>query len=365
MSDIILRGVRKSWGDVVAVNDVSLVIEKGSFTTLLGPSGCGKTTLLRMVAGLEEPTAGEIVIGDRTVYSDRDGTNLSPKDRKIGLVFQSYALWPHMTVFDNIAFGLRLQKMRPQEIRNRIMELLDMLHLSGLEDRFPSELSGGQQQRVSIARMLAIEPTMLLLDEPLSNLDAKLRMDMRTELKRLHHETGITIIYVTHDQLEAMTLSTQIAVMKDGQIQQYDTPDVVYKNPANVWVAEFMGNPKMNLIPGVVQRQNGKSFVRIGDDVMWDMPDLEPHEGTNITLAVRPEDLNISSQPTPFSLPCRVEAALLAGPTLFVSVTYGDDVSILISCGPDGQFETGEEVYVEVPRERMNVFVTDSGLPLT
>src|SRR5512141_1995596 len=256
-----INNLTKKFGDVLALNNVSLVIEPGTFVTLLGPSGCGKTTLLRCVAGLEDPDGGEIYIGDHLVFSYDKGVSLPSSKRELGLVFQNYALWPHMKVDKNITFALEIQKMGKDEMDRRVKESLAEVKMEGFEDRYPREMSGGQQQRIALARMLAYRPKVFLMDEPLSNLDARLRMDMRSELKRLHHVAGATTIYVTHDQVEALTMSTQIAVMKEGVLQQLDTPDNVYRYPANLFVADFIGNPKVNLLEGVVI---GKGCVEIG-----------------------------------------------------------------------------------------------------
>ena len=247
MPDIRIDNLTKRFGEVTAVNRLALDIAHGEFVTLLGPSGCGKTTTLRCLAGLEEPNEGELWFGDRCVFSDRKGVFISPGARGIGLVFQNYALWPHMTVFYNVAFGLRKKGLPKAEIRRRVTEILELLGLQGYEDRYPSELSGGQQQRVALARMIVTEPQILLFDEPLSNLDAKLRMTLRAELKHLHSQIGATTVYVTHDQVEALTLSTRIAVMNQGVLQQVGTPAEVYHHPENLFVAEFMGNPSANL----------------------------------------------------------------------------------------------------------------------
>jgi len=238
-----INNLTKKFGDVVAINNVSLEIEPGSFLTLLGPSGCGKTTLLRCIAGLEEPDGGEIYIGDKLVFSYDQGISLPPGQRELGLVFQNYALWPHMKVDKNITFALEIQKMPKDEMQQRMKEALAEVQMEGYEDRYPREMSGGQQQRIALARMLAYRPKVFLMDEPLSNLDARLRMDMRSEIKRLHHMAGATTVYVTHDQVEALTMSTTIGIMKEGVLQQLDTPDNIYHYPANLFVADFIGNP--------------------------------------------------------------------------------------------------------------------------
>src|SRR5512135_2285605 len=259
---ITIKNLTKRFGSVVAVDNVSLTVEPGAFLTLLGPSGCGKTTLLRCVAGLEEPDAGEIYIGDKLVFSQPKGISLPSGKRDLGLVFQNYALWPHMKVNKNITFALEIQKLPKEEMEKRVKESLAEVQMEGYEDRYPREMSGGQQQRIALARMLAYRPKVFLMDEPLSNLDARLRMDMRAELKRLHFSSGATTIYVTHDQVEALTMSTNIAVMRDGVIQQMDTPDRIYHYPANLFIADFIGNPKVNLLDGVIA---GRDSVRVGD----------------------------------------------------------------------------------------------------
>ena len=224
MPEIILKNVTKKFGDFIAVDNLDLTIADGDFITLLGPSGCGKTTTLRMIAGLETPSEGEIYIDGKLVFSKEKAINISPDKRDVGFLFQNYALWPHMTVYQNISFGLENMKWPKDKIKARVTEIAEMLDIEEFQHRYPNELSGGQQQRVAIARTLAPGPRVLFMDEPLSNLDAKLRMDMRAELKRLHQDTGSTFVYVTHDQLEAMTLSTKICLLKEGVLNQYDPP---------------------------------------------------------------------------------------------------------------------------------------------
>lgn len=259
MPEIILNNITKRWGNFYGVKNLNLVIKDHSFVTLLGPSGCGKTTTLRMIAGLETPTSGEILIDGKVVYSSKKGINVPPNKRNVGFLFQNYALWPHMTVYKNIAFGLENLKWKKDKIKARVEELLKMLKIEEFAKRYPSELSGGQQQRVAIARTLAPNPQVLFMDEPLSNLDAKLRLEMRTELKRLHMETNSTFVYVTHDQLEAMTLATEVCLMEKGLLQQYDPPLTVYANPNNLFVADFVGNPTMNFINSRVTKRGDKN----------------------------------------------------------------------------------------------------------
>ena len=249
MSEIKLKSIVKNFGgNSIAVDNLSETFPDGEFVCLLGPSGCGKTTTLRMIAGLETPDSGEIYYGDKTFFSSKTGELIKTENRNLGLMFQSYALWPHMSVYKNIVFGLEMQKKSLEEKDNRYLELEKLFHLENFKDRYPSELSGGQQQRVALARMLAIKPSLLLLDEPLSNLDSNLRLEMRSELKRLHQSIGCTIIFVTHDQMEAMTLATSIAVMNKGKIEQIAKPMEIYNNPKSLFVAKFVGSPQMNII---------------------------------------------------------------------------------------------------------------------
>ena len=240
MPEIIIKNATKRFGKFTAIEKLNLTIADKGFITLLGPSGCGKTTTLRMISGLESPNEGEIRIDGTLVFSSEQGIDLPPAKRDVGFLFQNYALWPHMTVSQNIAFGLENLKWSKVQIKDRVLELTELLKIDALLHRYPAELSGGQQQRVAIARTLAPRPKVLFMDEPLSNLDAKLRIEMRAELKRLHRETNSTFVYVTHDQLEAMTLSSRICLMKEGQVQQYDAPLTVYNTPANLFSAEFV-----------------------------------------------------------------------------------------------------------------------------
>ena len=256
MPNITLEHITKRFANFTAVEDLNMEIKDSDFITLLGPSGCGKTTTLRMIAGLENPTEGKISIGDKVVYDSEKGINVTPDKRDVGFLFQNYALWPHMTVYQNIAFGLENLKWKKSAVEQRVHEMLALLKIEEFEKRYPAEISGGQQQRVAIARTLAPSPKVLFMDEPLSNLDAKLRAEMRTELKRLHKDSGSTFVYVTHDQLEAMTLSSKICLMSKGIVQQFDSPLTVYNRPANLFVADFVGNPTMNFIDCKVSPTN-------------------------------------------------------------------------------------------------------------
>jgi multiple sugar transport system ATP-binding protein len=304
---IVIKNLTKHFGNVVAVNHVSLTIEDGTFLTLLGPSGCGKTTLLRCVAGLEDPDEGEIYIGNKLVFSHAKGISMPSGKRDLGLVFQNYALWPHMKVDKNITFALEIQKLSKAEMQKRVKEALAEVKMEGYEDRYPREMSGGQQQRIALARMLAYRPKVFLMDEPLSNLDARLRMDMRAELKRLHYSSGATTIYVTHDQIEALTMSSNIAVMKDGVIQQVGSPDQVYHCPENLFVADFIGNPKVNLLDGTVNTKNSVDLQEFSISL--------PTNGTRgkVVVSIRPEDISISSKPVPGSVEFTAYSVLPAG----------------------------------------------------
>ena len=323
MPQIVLEHVTKRFDKFTAVQDLNLVIEDRGFVTLLGSSGCGKTTTLRMIAGLETPTSGRIMIDGEPVFDSEKGLNVPPNKRDIGFLFQNYALWPHMTVYENIAFGLEMLKWDRKRIQSRVEELLALLKIEQFMKRYPAELSGGQQQRVAIARTLAPSPRVLFMDEPLSNLDAKLRQEMRTELKRLHSDTNSTFVYVTHDQLEAMTLSTMVSLMDAGVLQQYAPPLEIYNRPANLFVAGFMGNPTMNFIPASVQEtEGGTAFLELlGRRVTFrsDGP-LQPLKEKAV-VGIRPEFLPI--QPGG-PLEGKIYSTLPAGMETTVKVACGE-----------------------------------------
>ena len=332
MPEIILQHVTKRFDKFVAVQDLELNIQDRGFVTLLGPSGCGKTTTLRMIAGLETPTSGRILIDGQPVFDSEKGINVPPNKRDIGFLFQNYALWPHMTVYENIAFGLEMLKWDKSRIRKRVDELLALLKIEQFEKRYPAELSGGQQQRVAIARTLAPSPKVLFMDEPLSNLDAKLRQEMRTELKRLHSDTNSTFVYVTHDQLEAMTLSTRVCLMDTGVLQQYAPPLTIYNQPANLFVAEFVGNPTMNFIPAKVVEVEGcrATLDLLGRQARFAAREPISGLGGEAILGVRPEFLPIREGgplrgKTYSTLPTGMETTvkLTCGDTMLTSVVFG------------------------------------------
>ena len=289
MGQILLNGIVKSYGKEVVVKNLDLLVEPGEFLTILGPSGCGKTTTLRMIAGLEEPNQGNIKLDDKVVFSRNEGVVIPPEARNLGLIFQSYALWPHMTVEKNITLALKEQKISKDEIASRLANALDMVQLTGYAERYPSELSGGQQQRVAVARLIALRPTILLMDEPLSNLDAKLRTAMRASLKRLHRDLDATTVYVTHDQIEALTLSDRVIIMNEGQIMQEGSPYDIYHHPTNIFVAEFIGDPGINLFEGNIE--NGK--LNCGG-ISIPLPNNISSNNGRITVGVRPEKIEVS-----------------------------------------------------------------------
>jgi multiple sugar transport system ATP-binding protein len=353
-STIIINNLTKHFGKTTAVNGVNLTVEPGTFLTLLGPSGCGKTTLLRCVAGLEDPDGGEIYVGDKLVFSYPKGISVPPGKRELGMVFQNYALWPHMKVDKNITFALEIQKLGKEEIQKRVKDSLAEVKMYGYEDRYPREMSGGQQQRIALARMLAYRPKVFLMDEPLSNLDARLRMDMRAELKRLHYSSGATTVYVTHDQVEALTMSTNIAVMREGVIQQLDTPDRIYHFPANLFVADFIGNPKVNLLDGVVDMHGS---VRVGDFGLG--VDARNASG-NVVVAIRPEDISISTQPVPGGVEFIAYSVLPAGSDTTIVAQRGKTELNVKEMGIS-KFKMDDKIWLKFDPATLNLYDKESG----
>ena len=328
MASLSLRGIYKKYpGGVVAVSDVNVEIRDKEFIILVGPSGCGKSTTLRMIAGLEEITEGELYIGDRLV------NDIAPKDRDIAMVFQNYALYPHMTVFENMAFGLKLRKVPKDEIARKVEEAARILDLTHLLERKPKAMSGGQRQRVALGRAIVRQPQVFLLDEPLSNLDAKLRAQMRTEIAKLHKRLGTTFIYVTHDQTEAMTMGDRIVVMKDGFVQQIDTPQNLYLNPVNKFVATFLGSPQMNLIDSVLKNEGGQYYIEFGSSdtkvargVRYQVPipaekvnpQLANYVDREVLMGIRPESIHdepmyLQNAPAGSIVECTVEITEMMG----------------------------------------------------
>ncbi len=351
---ITIKNLSKHFGKVTAVNNVSLDIQAGAFLTLLGPSGCGKTTLLRCVAGLEDPDGGEIYIGDKLVFSHDKGISIPSGQRDLGLVFQNYALWPHMKVDKNITFALEIKKMSKEEMQKRVKESLAEVKMEGYEDRYPREMSGGQQQRIALARMLAYRPSVFLMDEPLSNLDARLRIDMRSELKRLHHVSGATTIYVTHDQVEALTMSSDIAVMREGTLQQVDTPDKVYHFPSNLFVADFIGNPKVNLLEGEVC---GRGYVSLG---RHEIPADTRSITGKVVVAVRPEDIDISTDPLPGSLAFTAYSVLPSGADSTI-IAKVEDLEVTVRVMGITKIRMDDRIWLKFDSEKLNLYDKESG----
>jgi multiple sugar transport system ATP-binding protein len=359
MPEIVLKDISKRFGKFVAVDRISMTIADGDFVTLLGPSGCGKTTILRMIAGLESPTEGEILIDGNTVFCSKRGIDVAPDKRGIGFLFQNYALWPHMTVEKNISFGLENLKWDKPRIKARVTELLAKLKIAQFVDRYPSELSGGQQQRVAIARTLATEPRVLLMDEPLSNLDAKLRTEMRTELKRLHTETNSTFVYVTHDQLEAMTLSTRACLMKEGLLQQYAPPLDIYHAPANIFVADFVGSPTMNFIEGKVAAISAneiKVTAKGVDFIFAAIGAAAVRAGQHVVLGVRPEYLKIGAGG---NIRARVYSTLPSGMETVVKLLLNDHMLTSVAFGAI-DFAVDTDIAFEFIEDRCILFDGDS-----
>lgn len=338
MSKVIISDLTKSFGDVQVLKGINEVFEDGEFVTLLGPSGCGKTTLLRMIAGFEKPTSGEIRIDDHVVNSN--DKFVAPEHREIGMVFQSYAVWPHMNVFENVAYPLRLKKVPKQEIKERVEEYLKIVHLSQYADRIPSQLSGGQQQRVALGRALVSNPRILLLDEPLSNLDAKLRESMRYEIKEIQKRMGITVVFVTHDQVEAMTMSDRVLILNRGVVQQSGTPREIYANPANQFVADFIG--KVNFVPGTAV--DGKIDF---PDASWAMPYDGDLRGP-VVLTIRPENVTLHPyEKTPIK--AVIEKVYFMGSETEYFVRVGEQIiRVVLQENRDIMPSVGDKVSLEI-----------------
>jgi len=338
MASVTITGVTKSFGDVQVLQEFNQKFEDGEFITLLGPSGCGKTTMLRLIAGFEKPTSGEIYIGDRPV-SGKDNF-VSPEKREIGMVFQSYAVWPHMNVYDNIAYPLKIKKTDKKEIEERVNQALKTVHLEQYKDRFPSELSGGQQQRVALGRALVAHPEILLLDEPLSNLDAKLREEMRYEIKEITKKLKITVIYVTHDQIEAMTMSDRIVLINKGEVQQVGTPQEIYSRPANVFVANFVG--KVDFMKGKVENGN----ILLNNSNGQTLPNTSSYT-KDVIVAIRPENVMLAEDG---ELTGKVFSKFYLGDCndLRVEVGNGNILRVIARASTYDTLKVGEEVRLKV-----------------
>ena len=357
MASVTFDHVWKKYGDVVAVQDLNLAIEDQEFLVLVGPSGCGKTTALRCLAGLEEITEGQVLIGDQVV------NDVAPKDRDIAMVFQSYALYPHMSVYDNMAFGLKLRKMPKDQIDARVQESAKILGIESLLKRKPKELSGGQRQRVAVGRAIVREPKVFLFDEPLSNLDAKLRVQTRAEISKLHKRLATTFIYVTHDQTEAMTMATRIAVMNKGKLQQLDTPQVLYDHPASLFVAGFIGSPALNFFNGKVTSEGDALFVDLGTFKVR-IPDQDKSlyqdiVGKDIIFGIRPEDIHnpLYAPPGIIAEPVhvKVDVTELMGNEIFLYLVNGEH-NFIARVDPRTQAAFGSEMDVVFNMDNYHIF---------
>lgn len=377
MSSIQLSHIDKYYGQAHILKDVCLTIDDGEFMTLLGPSGCGKTTTLRVIAGLEQPQKGLLAVDGKPVVDCETCMILPPSKRNLDLVFQSYALWPHLTVFENIAFGLKLIKMPSEAISEKVRMALQRMQILQYADRYPNELSGGQQQRVAIARAIVSESSILLLDEPLSNLDAKLRIEMRSELKRLHQELKTTVVYVTHDQTEALTMSTRVAIFFEGVLAQCDKPMQVYRNPATLQVADFIGNPKINFVNATMEQQKDEATIgcalgtfAIRDvqrrrDILKAMNLAPGMEGSEVVLAIRPEHIqlhgDVDAQPDLLKFTASVYSVLPAGSETLVQLMVDDNLQILAKHMGENTLSAGDLVQVSIRTDCINVFDAKTG----
>ncbi len=367
MASLSLSHINKTYPNgFEAVKDFNLEIEDKEFIIFVGPSGCGKSTTLRMIAGLEEITGGTLKIGDRVV------NDVEPKDRDIAMVFQSYALYPHMTVYDNMAFSLKLRKVPKAEIDKMVREAAKILDLEKLLDRKPKALSGGQRQRVAMGRAIVREPKVFLMDEPLSNLDAKLRVQMRTEISKLHQRLGATIIYVTHDQTEAMTLGTRIVVMKDGVVQQVDTPQNLYNAPGNLFVAGFIGSPQMNMVDATVDVQGSDVFLKVGATSIK-LPaakaeKVKAYNGKTVIMGIRPEDMSDDPDKVAAAgdsaMNVKIEVYELLGAEVFLYFTV-EGANFTARVNPRTTARTGDEVKFALDIDKIHVFDKETELTIT
>ncbi|HEX8859023.1 MAG TPA: ABC transporter ATP-binding protein [Actinomycetes bacterium] len=351
MARIVLEGVTKRFGRTTAVDAVDLEVEDGELVVLLGPSGCGKTTLLRCVAGLEYPDGGRVRIGDRDV------TDLPPRQRDIAMVFQSYAVFPHLKVFDNIAFGLKMRKVDRSKIRESVERAASLVELSDYLDRYPAQLSGGQRQRVAVARAIVMEPAVLLMDEPLSNLDALLRLTFRAELKKLVSELGTTAIYVTHDQVEALSLGDRIAVMNQGRIVQHDTPTRVYAEPASRFVGGFIGNPPMNFLAGRLGG-NGRPELRIGEHAIELPAGIAPAGSGETLVGIRAENIAPATEPSPGAVPARTQVVEPLGSHLLLTAAIGEQL-LKVVAPVDFPAQPNRDLWLRLEPAKLRLFELD------
>ena len=372
MAGLSLRHIYKKYpGGVTAVSDFCLEVEDKEFIIFVGPSGCGKSTTLRMIAGLEEITEGELYIGDRLV------NDVAPKDRDIAMVFQNYALYPHMSVYDNMAFGLKLRKVPKTEIKRRVEEAARILDISHLLERKPKALSGGQKQRVALGRAIVRNPQVFLLDEPLSNLDAKLRASMRTELTKLHKSVGTTFVYVTHDQVEAMTMATRIVVMKDGLIQQVDTPQNLYDLPVNKFVAGFIGTPQMNFIDTLLTKEGDDLYLKVGNASLKlpkekaNNPALKEYIGQTVIMGIRPESISDDEEAVAQNkdgvMDCTVEVTELMGAEIYLYLSFEgiehaieEGKNVIARVSARSLSRSGDNIKVSLDMSRVHIFDKDT-----
>lgn len=366
MAQVQLEGLRKEYDDVVAVNDATFEIEDGEFVVLVGPSGCGKSTTLRMIAGLESITTGDLYIGDEHV------NDLPPKDRDVAMVFQNYALYPHMTAYDNMAFGLKMRHFDADEIERRVKRAAEILSIEDILDRKPEALSGGQRQRVAVGRAIVRKPQVFLFDEPLSNLDAKLRVQMRTEISQLHSQLDATIVYVTHDQTEAMTMGDRIVVLRKGHIQQIDTPLNLYNHPANRFVASFIGSPSMNLVDGTLARGDELHFQAENDaftlplGTEWSRRLKAPSSPDRVTLGIRPEDLHVAGSAYPDGPTATVQFTIdvlepMGNEIIVYAHADGIDEAVVARVAPQDLPDPGSPIDLALDLNQLHLFEADTG----
>jgi multiple sugar transport system ATP-binding protein len=362
MAEVVLKSVVKNYGSVYAVNNVSLTVNDGEFVALVGPSGCGKTTTLNLIAGLIPISGGDIEIGGRLV------NDLDPKDRDIAMVFQNYALYPNKSVYKNLAFPLQMRKLPKEQIDKKVRDAAKVLDITHLLERRPRELSGGQQQRVALGRALVRDPLVFLMDEPLSNLDAKLRVQMRSEIKRFHHELNATVVYVTHDQLEAVTMADKMAVMDGGFLQQYDTPENVFANPVNTFVAGFVGSPAMSLVPATAVESGGDVLLRGAEG--WEFKlsagnaaKARQAKSSKVILGARHSTIALHKTATPGAVQAKVYTVEPTGDVTFAQVYLGKSI-VVISVTPDVKLSPDEMVWIEFDQNRLHLFDGETQMAL-
>jgi multiple sugar transport system ATP-binding protein len=359
MTSLRIEGLTKRYGNMNALDEFSLKVDSGQFMVLLGPSGCGKTTAVRCIAGLVNPTSGQIYIGDQMV------NHLPPKDRDVAMVFQNYALYPHMIVYNNIAFPLKMRKVPKNKIDDKVRNVANLLEIENLLDRKPKELSGGQMQRVALGRALVREPKVFLMDEPLSNLDAKLRTYMRAEIKKLQKKVGITTLYITHDQIEAMSMADQVAIMKSGLIQQIGKPGEVYQEPANTFVADFVGSPSMNFLKcNIIEKNSGITLE--SNNIHLQIPQSSwtfEHSSDNLILGIRPRDVTILKNDDFIGIKIKGKISFteLLGDDSLVEVNVGVDSIRVTNIDPDFDPSIEKEVMIGFPYSKIHYFAADTG----